>query len=59
MSNVGGLGNNISRDGIWDKICLAYPVLTSNVGAIYMYVHRIVLLIMPTVQINRFASCDM
>jgi hypothetical protein len=34
--NVGELGISISKDGVWDKICLAYPVLTSNVGAIYM-----------------------
>lgn len=34
--NIGDLGISISTDGIWDKICLAYPLLTSNVGAIYI-----------------------
>jgi hypothetical protein len=38
MLNVGQLGANMSRDGVWDKICLAFPVLASNVGSIYMSV---------------------
>jgi hypothetical protein len=36
VPDVGELGVSKSRGGIWDNICLAYPVLTSNVGAIYM-----------------------
>jgi hypothetical protein len=38
MLNVGEYGVDVSRKGVWDKICLAYPVLASNVGVIYMAV---------------------
>lgn len=36
--STGDLGISTSTDGVWDKVCLAYPLLTSNVGAIYMSV---------------------
>jgi hypothetical protein len=28
---------NMSTGGAWDKICLAFPILGSNVRAFYMF----------------------
>jgi hypothetical protein len=38
MLNGPELSVDVSRNGVWDKICLAYPVLASNVGIIYLAV---------------------
>lgn len=37
MLNVGDVDVKVSTDGVWDKICLAFPILGSNVRASYMF----------------------
>jgi hypothetical protein len=36
MLNLNGLDTNIFTDGVWEKICLAFPVLANNVGVVYI-----------------------
>jgi hypothetical protein len=38
MLNLGELGVDVSGNGVWDKMCLAYPVLATKVGVIYLAV---------------------
>lgn len=37
MLNAGGVDVKVSTDGVWNKICLAFPILGSNVRASYMF----------------------
>lgn len=30
------MGDKMSTDGVWEKICLAFPILVNNVGVVYM-----------------------
>ena len=36
MLNAGVLDANVSTGSVWDKLCLAFPILASNVRACYM-----------------------
>jgi hypothetical protein len=40
MLNTGGVDVKVSSDGVWDKICLAFPILGSNVRASYMLAEK-------------------
>jgi hypothetical protein len=40
MLNAGGVDVKVSTDGVWDKICLAFPILGSNVRVSYIFAEK-------------------